>query len=302
MATVRRRGKKWQVQIRLRRLKSLSCSFTFKSDAEQWARQTEASSERGDLQGSNAELRSVRLNELLDKYERTITPAKKCKASETYLLRVLRRHSIAALALDELTPITVCSYRDDRLKEVSPSSVRRGLGPSSSTALRLHGGNGTSAFQRTRSRKSPSHLRMRRGNEGSQMMSCSDLNDALEKSRHPILANVIRFAVHTGMRRSEILSIRWADIDFQARTVALADTKNGYPREVPLSPSGIAAGMPPRAMGMRDDAKVFPMSANALRLAWERLKKRAGIGTSDFMTSATRRSADSLNWACQSPR
>ena len=127
MATVRRRGKKWQVQIRLRGLKPLSRSFTFKSDAEQWARQTEASSERGDLQGSKAELQSVKLNELLDRYERTITPAKKCKASEAYLLRVIRRHAIAALALDELTPMMVCSYRDDRLKEVSPSSVRREL-------------------------------------------------------------------------------------------------------------------------------------------------------------------------------
>ena len=75
------------------------------------------------------------------------------------------------------------------------------------------------------------------------------------------------------MRRSELLGMRWADIDLEARTVFLRNTKNGHPRAVPLSP---------RAVGIirttpRVGDTVFPISANALRLAWERLRRRAGV-------------------------
>ena len=37
------------------------------------------------------------------------------------------------------------------------------------------------------------------------------------------------------------------------------------------------AAMPLRGTGEVDGKRLFPMSANALRLAWERLKRRAGI-------------------------
>jgi integrase len=274
VATIRRRGKKWQVQIRLRGQKQPSRTFTFKADAENWARQLEASIERGDLNGP-AEIAGMTLNHLLDRYERTMTRAKKGADSEAYRLKVLRRHSIAALALNELTPSKICGYRDDRLKKVSPSSVRREL------AVLQHcleiarrewniGLQGNPVAEITKPSENVARKRRITNDE------LQRLNESLGRSRHPMLANVVRFAMHAGMRRSEILSIRWADIDPEGHTVSLADTKNGYPRVVPLSPSGIAA-LPSRALGAADDARVFPMSANALRLAWERLKKRAGI-------------------------
>ena len=263
------------MQVRLRGQKQLSRTFTFKADAENWARQFEASIERGDLNGPTAETAASTLDELLDRYERTVTRAKKGAESEAYRLKVLRRHSIAALALDEVTPLMVCSYRDDRLKKVSPSSVRRELAVLQHCLeiARREWNVGLSKNPVAEITKPSENAARQRRITNAELHR---LNEALGRSRNPILANVFRFAMHTGMRRGEILSIRWADIDLQTRTVALADTKNGHPRVVPLSPSGIAS-MPPRTMGMRDDARVFPMSANALRLAWERLKIRAGI-------------------------
>jgi integrase len=41
------------------------------------------------------------------------------------------------------------------------------------------------------------------------------------------------------MRRSEMLAMRWGDVDLEARTVLLRDTKNGRPRTVPLSPRAL---------------------------------------------------------------
>ena len=80
-------------------------------------------------------------------------------------------------------------------------------------------------------------------------------------------------AVETGMRRSELLAMRWDDVDVGARTVLLRSTKNGHPRTVPLSPRALEI--------IRDTPRfgkiVFGVSANAVRLAWERLKRRAGV-------------------------
>jgi integrase len=75
------------------------------------------------------------------------------------------------------------------------------------------------------------------------------------------------------MRRSELLSMRWEDVDVLRRTVLLRTTKNGRPRTVPLSMRAleIIQDMP------RVGDRVFVVSANAVRLAWERLRRRAGI-------------------------
>ena len=76
------------------------------------------------------------------------------------------------------------------------------------------------------------------------------------------------------MRRGEILSLRWCDVDLEQRLLTLRETKTGRPRTLPLT--GRAAAML-RAQEGRHPEKVFPDSANALRLAWQRLIKRSKI-------------------------
>jgi hypothetical protein len=127
MATFRKRGSKWQVQVRLQGHQALTRTFTFKADAEQWARQTEASIERGESQGQEDKLSATTLQELLDRYGRTVTPAKKGSIPEASRLNVLSRSAISGLTLDKLTPAEISSYRDQRLLQVSSPTVRREL-------------------------------------------------------------------------------------------------------------------------------------------------------------------------------
>ena len=122
MATFRRRGAKRQAQIRFHGHPAMSRTFTTKRDAEVWARQIEASIERGDLPGSLVALKTVTLIQVLERYEATVTPLKKGKASEHYRLRVLRNHPIARLSLDKLALATVTIHRDERLRSVSASA------------------------------------------------------------------------------------------------------------------------------------------------------------------------------------
>ena len=75
------------------------------------------------------------------------------------------------------------------------------------------------------------------------------------------------------MRRSEILKLRWCDINLESGFAILYDTKNGEDRSVPLTRDCIHIL---RKLDVQD-GKVFPISANCLRLAWNRARKKADI-------------------------
>lgn len=49
------------------------------------------------------------------------------------------------------------------------------------------------------------------------------------------LRRVVTVALHTGMRKSEILTLQWQQIQLEQRGVLLLDTKNGEQRGVPLT-------------------------------------------------------------------
>ena len=84
---------------------------------------------------------------------------------------------------------------------------------------------------------------------------------------------MVDFAIETGMRRSEILSLRWENLSDLKRIATLPYTKNGSKRDVPLSQKAakIIASLPAH----KDN--VFPTTDYAVRHAWDRLIKRAGI-------------------------
>lgn len=64
--------------------------------------------------------------------------------------------------------------------------------------------------------------------------------DLVEKERivHPSIIAAVRLALLTGARKSEILTLKWLQVDFDQSIVWLSDSKVG-PREIPLSLAAI---------------------------------------------------------------
>lgn len=77
------------------------------------------------------------------------------------------------------------------------------------------------------------------------------------------------------MRRSELLNLLWSNVDLIQGIAFLPQTKNGQPRVVPLSPAAVLVLSNLARLNTSD--RVLPLSCNALRLAWERLLRRAKI-------------------------
>ncbi|MBT8549993.1 site-specific integrase [Polynucleobacter paneuropaeus] len=88
----------------------------------------------------------------------------------------------------------------------------------------------------------------------------------------PLLSSIIRFAIETGMRRGELMGLKWTDIDLPNRRAYLHTSKNGEPRQVPLTQKAIAVL---QGLDKEDVDQVFPMSLNVLRNQYERARGHA---------------------------
>ena len=85
---------------------------------------------------------------------------------------------------------------------------------------------------------------------------------------------LITWAIETAMRRGEIAAMRWEHLNIEERAFLLPETKNGTPREVPLSKVALAIldGLP-----QRPDGRVWGMRPESMSQAFERVCKAAGV-------------------------
>jgi hypothetical protein len=117
MATFRKRGAKWQVQVRRQGHPPLSRSFISKRDAEAWARDVELKLDRGDLAGLSQGVDRTPLGELLRRYEQTVTPTKRSATVERYGINKLLRDDLSKEPIGTLSPERVAAYRDRRFRK-----------------------------------------------------------------------------------------------------------------------------------------------------------------------------------------
>lgn len=91
------------------------------------------------------------------------------------------------------------------------------------------------------------------------------------------------FAACTGVRRGEMLSLRWMDVDLKNRRLYLRETKNGALRILPLSASAlqVLGSLPDGAPG---DPVFAGVDAANLSVYTKRIFKRLGISDASFHT------------------
>lgn len=285
MATIRKHRDKYQVQVRRKGFPPVTKSFFLLSDAKEWARHQERQVDRGELGPDQKVLETITLADLVIRYRDTVIPKKRHGETDTFAMELILRHSISKKKLSALTPADFSSYRDERLETVSAATLKRQLTPIRHMFSYARDewdipirDNPLSKVKLTGTDK----RRERRLRAG----ELDRLVAAAGKTRNPFLLPVIRFALETAMRRGEILNLRVRDVDIERCTATIRESKNGHSRTIPLSSLGVALLETTIAV-MKDDAKVkngriFPITPIALRLAWDRLTKRAKIDDLNF--------------------
>lgn len=278
MATIRKLRGRWQAQVRRRGVPPRAKSFDKRSDAERWARDLEAEADRSGWIADTRAAEKTTLGELLARYANEVTPTKRGAISEKSRINSIVRCPIAHRTLAKLTSSDVATYRDERLKTVAPATIVRELNTISHAieiATREWGLWVPRNPVKLVRRPPVPRGRTRRLKEGEELR----LLDACHRGRTPLLKPLIIFAIETGMRRGELLDLRWEHVDLKLSVAHLPLTKNGDSRDVPLSRRAVQTLQELRAGGVKHE-RVFPMTGNAVRLAFEHLRARAGL--SDF--------------------
>ena len=127
MATIRKRSDKYEVQIRRKGLAPVNRTFHSRADAKEWARHMEVKADRGELPAPIKMLDAYTVKAILERYRDEVSVKKRSHDSEKYLLNKLMQQPFANLTLAQITASKFSEYRDKRLKEVQPGTVRREL-------------------------------------------------------------------------------------------------------------------------------------------------------------------------------
>ena len=201
--------------------------------------------------------------EIINRYLKEVSSLKKGYVNERHHLSNSLKEKFIHLPLNKITPLYFAKYRDKRLQEVKSSTLLREFNIIShifTVCMTEWDYEITNPLKKIKKPKA-NDRRERRLTEYEY--------NFLVKGNYPQvkLRNIIEVALETGMRRGEILNIKKEHI--KSQTLLIPITKNGHQRTIPLTK---------RALYILQNTELpFPMSANAVRLAWERLKKKGNI-------------------------
>jgi integrase len=210
-------------------------------------RDTVAKVARGEVLGVREE--GIRLRDFVErKYWPTVKPPlslwEQLRARSILDTQILPR--FGGLKLVRLRREEIERWQAERLATVSGSTVNKEfkrLKHLLNRAVAWGYLKDTPAKSLRRAKEAPGRTRYLTPEERDQLLNGIDANVKASDGRtwtlhhgpNPTLRLYILAALQTGARRSELLGLRWTDVDVKARMITFRNTKNGDARTVPLT-------------------------------------------------------------------
>lgn len=306
MATIRtiegRRGIVYQALIR-RRGKALTRTFRTKSDADRWAKKTEA-----EIVASVAGLiwpgQSKTLKEAIAKYRAEILPTKEHGTRVAYSGHLdYWETALGTRRLVDLNGQVIARCRDELSTENVAAPAKPGDGekvpppkfrsPTTVNRYLATLGSLITAVVKQWHWLPGSYMplkevqKLKQPGGRTRFLTEDELRALLAEcraSRAPELYLAVLLSVTTGGRQSEIMGIRWENIDFKNSVIHVPKTKNGDARALPIVEEALELLKVRREDGgvVKAAGLVFPSRTSSrkpvlLRLAFLGALKRAGI-------------------------
>ena len=275
MATFRNRKNKWLARVRRSGQPDVTKTFLIKIDAVKWARSIEIEIDRGTFINTSYAQKTL-FKDLIQQYLKEVTPTLRGAPEDTYRLKKMMRNPIAELNLTELTPNKIANYRDERLKEIKPNTVIRELAYISSMINHARREWGLGIINPVAQIRKPSQPQGRE-----RVLNDVEMNRLLQELEkiNPYLKSLCKFALETAMRRGELMSLLWVNVNFEKRVAFLPITKNGRSRSVPLSTKAVEIlNLLPRDI----EGRVFPLNKQTVSILFLRATRRAEIDNFHF--------------------
>lgn len=273
MASIRHKSNKWQARVKRTGIVAEK-SFQTKQEAVRWARQIEVKIELGEyVSPTPTKSRMpdpICFGELIRRYSKEVATQHRSPTSQINL-RILSR-DLGHLKLNEVEPKSIAAWRDKKLKKIKSASVNRLIGTLGSIINHARKEWQLSIVNPVPDIKRPpngqSRTRRLEDNEEQRLLA------ALDKK----YVHIVKFAIATGMRRGEILGLKWWNVDVDLKIAQLPMTKNGESRQVPLSSAAIEVIDEVADSNVWSiNGAVFDIHPEALHRAWCRACKKTGI-------------------------
>lgn len=279
MATFQKRNNRVTATVRVKLHPPQSKTFETLRDAKAWAQELEVK-----LRNEKAQIFChILFKDALEEYRDDVSIKKKGAAQEIRKINFILKDMDCNISLSHVTKEKLIEWREDRLTKVKGATVRRQLimlAGFFSWCIDVKMWLTTNPVKEVKLPKDSDHRERIISEEEIEMMGMW-LNSELN--------NIFLFALETGMRQSEICELTWDRVFLSKRYVRLNTTKNGRPREVPLS--SIALDIL-NTFELKKSGLVFKYSANDVSINFRKARIEAGLDGFTFHdarhTAATR--------------
>lgn len=268
-------------------------TFNSEKEAKAWERKMLQGIDEGSI--TKESLKRRRLSDAIEKYTSLVLPHKPRNAKNViHHLNWWSKH-IGNLALSDVTAPIVAECRDLLLSEPSKNGGQR----TNTTVIRYLASLSIVleycmkewhwiTYNAVRSiRKPPLGKSKTRFFTSEEITTIQDL---CAKSDSPHLPSIFLLALHTAMRKGELLSLKWSNIDLKNKEIILLRSKNDEPRDIPMTDS-VYSLLEKLALAQprNEEDLLFPSPSNPLkpidiRTAWERVLKLGSITGATFHT------------------
>jgi len=138
--------------------------------------------------------------------------------------------SFSGMTLAEITPARISEYK----------SLRRSKGAKTATIARelevMRNAFNLAVREWEWMARTPfEKVRIEQPNNKVERWLTAEEEQSLLEASLPWLRDIIVFALHSGMRQNEILTLKWTQVDLQRRVATLLVTKNKEKRSIPLN-------------------------------------------------------------------
>ncbi len=311
MATIEKRttsdGTTYRVKVRIKGFAPESATFERLTDAKDWGKRIEADMKSGRHFGQS---KRHTFNELADQYQ----PHAKDIVRLEYWRRVFGSDT-----LDTITAARISKERDKLLSEETQNFATPSTGDVEKDAKRLRARRRGSTVNRylaalsvclsygVRSlqwlERNPCERITKPSESAGRVRFLSDVERvrllrACRNSSNTDLYLAVVLSLTTGGRQSEIMMLRWSQVDFRRRVITLHETKNGERRALPLVGEAFTLLKARAKVRNLSDDRIFPPKARAekakcidLNAPWVSARQTAGL--TDFRWHDLRHTAAS---------
>lgn len=288
MATIRKRSGNWTVSIRKKGYDPLYGTFDTKAEAEAWAAEIESSMRKRSFIDTSAADQNT-LRDILERYSKEISTTKKGVVQEQSKIKMICKHDIVDKTLSTLTSSDVAGYRDDRLKgygevkKVGEKTTREELNlinhalkiANAEWHITLPRGNPAADVRKPSGSKGKRDRRLKL-NKNKKRCEYSRLILSAKKIDNKIESAII-LAIETAMRRTELATLTWSNVNLRKRIAYLDETKNGDSRDVPLSTTAVNLLKELKKQNKDLDQTVLAMSPDFITHTFIKVCKDANI-------------------------